>query len=88
MTYTYKGNTYFITDKGTMKHPVTRQWIDCIMYSRIDSPRTLVREATEFHERFKPTVVLRTTQERSDALNALINCYKCGKPYLEDWTGE
>lgn len=57
LTYTYKNNNYLIIDSLKMKHPVTREWIDAILYTSSvdhDEPTEMfVREKEEFFKLFK-----------------------------------
>ena len=48
---TYKGRHYMIIDKLTMKHPVTREWVNAVLYT--DGFNKYVREESEFNERFE-----------------------------------
>lgn len=53
--YRYKGNIYYIVDEVKMKHPVTREWVEAIIYAKDDESSDMYcREAVEFYERFKP----------------------------------
>lgn len=49
------GNKYRVVGEAIMKHPVTREWVECIIYKQLteEKPLTFVREKSEFLERFK-----------------------------------
>jgi len=53
--YSYKGNTYVITGFTYFKHPDTREWVDCILYTKagISMPNVYCRERKEFLDKFE-----------------------------------
>ena len=50
--YKYKGHEYVVIGECRMKNPITRIWIDAVMYQRVGGEDTFVREKEEFYNRF------------------------------------
>jgi len=52
--YEYKGNHYKLIRRVRMKCPVTRKWIDAVMYAPWYRREVrYIRERKDFHEKFK-----------------------------------
>lgn len=51
--YTYKGTYYRVLAEVKMKHPITREWVDGILYTNKNKPELFVREKNEFYNLFK-----------------------------------
>ena len=50
----YKGNIYVILDTVNMKNPVSREWVNSILYYDIKNPeKKFVRTSFEFLRRFE-----------------------------------
>jgi succinate dehydrogenase flavin-adding protein (antitoxin of CptAB toxin-antitoxin module) len=52
--YTYKGQTYEVSEVVEMKCPVTRQWLKAVAYRSSTTLNIYVRELNEFLELFEP----------------------------------
>lgn len=58
MIYSYKNNLYNMIGTGKMKDPVTRLWLDSVVYRPIisvSSNRLYTRESKDFFKKFKRT---------------------------------
>jgi len=55
MIYMFKktGNLYEVLGYGKMKNPVTREWLDCVIYRGQETGETYVRELQEFNSKFE-----------------------------------
>lgn len=51
--FQYKDKTYKIDKFAEMKHPTTREWVDCVVYTQKENGETYVREREEFYKLFK-----------------------------------
>lgn len=54
----YKNHIYVVVKELKMKHPVTREWVECVEYKRADenysgNGQSYIREKVEFYERFE-----------------------------------
>ena len=49
--YSHDG-IYRVVNKARMKHPETREWMDCVIYSDIDNGSIYVREMNDFFDKF------------------------------------
>lgn len=51
--YPKNGQIYVVRSECRMKHPVTREWIDAVIYIQENGTEIYVREAEEFTQRFE-----------------------------------
>lgn len=59
--YIYKGKLYNFVKNAKMKSPITRSWIDAVIYESNDTGETYVRAKSEFHKRFQDVNVVANT---------------------------
>lgn len=51
--YSHDGKYKIVSIEARMKNPTTREWLDCVIYTDIDTSAVYVREKQGFFDKFE-----------------------------------